>query len=207
MVTSTEFRFLQAANEGKIRIVERLLSLRKMNVNCYDYINHDTSHKYTALHFAARNGHLDVMNFLLNNGAEIDFRTGKNIMTPLFFAIYFGQYDAVSLLLEKGADVNISKGGMATPLTAALKNKYFRIAKLLIEKGAITFFDIDFFDSPLHWACRHGNNELTKLLLQKGSNIFLHGDVLDRQTPLSIARNLGHFEIVNLIEDHLMEKN
>jgi uncharacterized protein len=58
---------------------------------------------WAPLHYAATNGHLDVMNLLLENHAYID-ASSPNGSTPLMMASLYGSPSSVKLLLEAGAD-------------------------------------------------------------------------------------------------------
>ncbi|OIN93113.1 MAG: hypothetical protein AUJ20_05215 [Comamonadaceae bacterium CG1_02_60_18] len=58
---------------------------------------------WTALHYAATNGHLTVMQLLLDHDAYIDAES-PNATTPLMMAAGYGTPSAVKLLLEAGAD-------------------------------------------------------------------------------------------------------
>jgi hypothetical protein len=58
---------------------------------------------WAPLHYAATNGHLEVMNLLLEQNAYID-AASPNGTTPLMMAAHYGTESAVKLLLEAGAD-------------------------------------------------------------------------------------------------------
>lgn len=58
---------------------------------------------WTPLHYAATNGHLAVMNLLLDHHAYID-AASPNGTTPLMMAAHYGTPEAVKLLLEADAD-------------------------------------------------------------------------------------------------------
>ncbi len=58
---------------------------------------------WAALHYAATNGHLAVMNLLLEQNAYID-AASPNGTTPLMMAAQYATASAVKLLLEAGAD-------------------------------------------------------------------------------------------------------
>ncbi len=58
---------------------------------------------WAPLHYAATNGHLAVMNLLLDHHAYID-AASPNGTTPLMMAAHYGTPAAVKLLLEAGAD-------------------------------------------------------------------------------------------------------
>ena len=58
---------------------------------------------WTPLHYAASNGHVDVIKLLIENHAYIDAES-PNGSTPLMMASMYGNAQSVKLLLEEGAD-------------------------------------------------------------------------------------------------------
>ncbi len=99
-----------------------------------------------ALYIAARNGHAPVVAFLLDHGADINFR-GYDGGTPLFWAAARwpavqerpagGQHATVELLLARGADPNIPDrdGQAALHYVERVNNR--PIAELLRRHGAM----------------------------------------------------------------------
>jgi ankyrin repeat protein len=61
---------------------------------------------WTPLHYAATNGHLAIMELLLEQHAFIDAES-PNGTTPLMMAAHYGSPAAVKLLLEAGADTTM----------------------------------------------------------------------------------------------------
>ena len=61
---------------------------------------------YTALHYASAEGYLEMVRFLLDEGANIRARWALNGrgVTPLYEASYWGRPDVVALLLSRGAE-------------------------------------------------------------------------------------------------------
>lgn len=79
------------------------------------------------LPLAARNGNVELVKLLLDNGADIDERIGSH--TALHAAVAGGHFRIADLLLKKGASVNTDDGPTyhpRTPLTSAIEQLYER---------------------------------------------------------------------------------
>ena len=74
----------------------------------------------TALLFAARDGHLDAVRALVEQGADIDNGGSGEKMSPLVMAIVNGHFDIAKYLLDKNADPNFANIEGLTPLYAAI---------------------------------------------------------------------------------------
>jgi ankyrin repeat protein len=78
----------------------------------------------SALHHAARAGHIGVANALLDGGANVDLRSGDG-STPLVLSLLNGQYDVAMVLIERGADPNIAtETDGVGPLFATLQTRW-----------------------------------------------------------------------------------
>jgi hypothetical protein len=69
-------------------------------VNCVD-----TSNGNTPIHIAAQNGHIDLLNFLIERKADVNAKNGKG-NSPIHMAISYDYYDCVKALVEAGGDIN-----------------------------------------------------------------------------------------------------
>ena len=94
----------------------------------------------TALHMAARAGHVEIVNALLEAGSVVDARNGME-WTPLFCAAYNHEQDCghpaiVQRLIGAGADVNARIGFGLTPLMLAAGGGEAPVCKMLLDAGA-----------------------------------------------------------------------
>ena len=89
----------------------------------------------TPLIAAATNGHIKVVNILLNAGANCE-KTVYNGITALHCASECGQKKVVQVLLKTGAKVKIEDNVGNTPLHLAARYDHPEIVKLLIDGGA-----------------------------------------------------------------------
>ncbi|WP_416548613.1 ankyrin repeat domain-containing protein [Limnohabitans sp. DCL3] len=88
---------------------------------------------WTPLHYAASGGHVQVIEFLLNNSAYIDAES-PNGTTPLMMAAMYGTPQAVKVLIQAGADLNLKNAAGLTALDFAVRAER-QNAKELIETG------------------------------------------------------------------------
>lgn len=99
-------------------------------------VNAVTSHGRTPLMSATAYGYINIVRFLLENGADINTKDTHNGWTALMFSAGFEneEFEIAQMLIENGADVNeISTKYGATALMMACQNCHSRIARLLIE--------------------------------------------------------------------------
>ena len=86
---------------------------------------------YTLLHRAAMNGNLEIMNALIDFGADVDAVTNKGT-SVLMSAISKDMYAAFKLLVKRGANPNIADRNGNTVSHKAAQNeniKYYKIIK------------------------------------------------------------------------------
>ena len=106
---------LTAVDEGQSDVVQELLD---SGIDPNKDASPDGAYP---LHLASLKGNKEMVQILLDNGAEISLRaTNKDKATPLHWAAFFGQKDVVSLLLGAGAPINVLDANNATPLDSAI---------------------------------------------------------------------------------------
>ncbi|KAF3393739.1 putative ankyrin repeat protein [Penicillium rolfsii] len=158
----------------------------------------------TPLHYAAENGHQDVVKLLLDKGADSNIKDNYRSLTPLHYAVENGNWEVLKLLLEYGANPNIEGNGFynQTPLYDAVEKDNQEMVKLLLDKGADpNIMGKSFFSrTALHYAVENGYLEMVKLLLNKGADPQIQ-DSYRGLTPLHCAAKKGHEEMVEMLLD------
>lgn len=96
---------------------------------------------------AARDGKTEIVETLIENGAEINNKK----YSPLIAAFQNKQMEVVKLILDKGADVNLVANGTSA-LREAAQLGDFELVKFLVEKGAAINFKDRYRNSPLSYA-------------------------------------------------------
>ncbi|KAI4145852.1 MAG: hypothetical protein LQ341_002241 [Variospora aurantia] len=134
------------------------------------------------LHLAAMQGNPDIVQLLIDHGADINIPTslrGDNMerkfngqRTPLHWACDRGHESCIRLLVKHGADVNANSYTNRTPLQEALMRGHVSISKFLLENGASVKSHDDEGWTPLHQAAISSKAvEVIHLLLDKGADI------------------------------------
>ncbi|MBK4735709.1 ankyrin repeat domain-containing protein [Noviherbaspirillum pedocola] len=82
---------------------------------------------WTALHYAAANGHNDIVSLLLEHFAYIDAES-PNGTTPIMMASRGGHIMTVKLLLDEGADATLKNGAGMTAIDFARSGNHNDIA-------------------------------------------------------------------------------
>jgi len=186
---------------------------------------------YSPLYWSACQGQTDIVNWLLDNGADVN-ECDEQGRSCLLSATYAGHTDTVKALLQKGANVNQTRDDGRSPLIVATRENHVDIVKLLLDYGA----QIDAKDSTgwtsLYMASRKGHCQLIGLLTAAGADANASsntgqtclmaavynehpdvvGELIQRQanvnkqrhdgaTALHISCELGHTDIVAILID------
>ena len=91
--------------------------------------------KRTALHFASKNGYVDVVQVLLQNGADVN-AVAVNKWTALHYAVQEAHADVTKVLIQNGADVNAVTPWRETALCITAQYRHVRCMLTLLCFGA-----------------------------------------------------------------------
>jgi ankyrin repeat protein len=109
----------------------------------------------SALHFTAREGHVESAKALIEAGADVNLPNPGDHTTPFLTAIINGHFDLAMYMLERGASPHLAAANGVSPLYAVLNNvwapkslypgpkayqqqrtTYLDVMKALLDKGA-----------------------------------------------------------------------
>jgi ankyrin repeat protein len=183
-------------------------------------------HGDTPLHFAVRRQKSEILELLIESGANANVKAGSDI-TPLHQACQLGNVELVQTLVDASADVNsvtapgrISKGwgqqfynGSQTPLHFAVESGNAETVALLLNQS-VDLNRQDFFGrTAMHLAVMHDSLPIVKQLAEHSAHLnlacwndngfrrlhFSGGKQPEPLTPLAIAQKQQHKAIAEYL--------
>jgi ankyrin repeat protein len=186
-------RILRAAYDGDLEETRLLLS---HNPNLVFAKNREG---FTALHYAARHGYVEIAKLLLAERADVNAKTGKGD-TPLHYAAWYGHKETVQLLLSSNADVGVRDGIGRMPLfDAAANGQIEEVGMLLAAKADVNARTLRRY-TALSVAASDGYEDVAQLLIDNGANV--NDADISGCTALYWARTKGHERIEELLRQH-----
>ena len=195
------------ARHGDLAGVKYLLSLARQyaltRAESYQaqaaVINQRCKHGSTPLLTAARYGHAECLQLLVNiPGVEVNVRNEVG-HTPLHLAAEYGRLSCVRVLLETGVRLNGRTFGGMTPLNSAVTHGHLDVVRTLLAQTCI---DVNQACqrgvSPLLQAARGGHLEILRLLLAT-PGIEVNAKDVFGWTALNSAATGGHLQCVEAL--------
>jgi ankyrin repeat protein len=196
-----------AAKQGSVQDVGYFLEEKNIDVNIIE----KSGDGFTPLHWASTNANIEVVEFLVSKGANVNAKDNQ-WLTPLHWAALIGlrSIEIARFLVSKGADVNAKCNDGMTPLHCAVVNTLnneavhnnmeevtrskIEIVKILVSKGADINANsrVDAGYTPLHMVIIEGGNfEVARFLVSIGANVNATGIEDDDVTPLTVVLDMG----------------
>ena len=146
----------------------------------------------TPLMLASRTGHVDVVSFLVEHGADLNLQCNAMGLTALMSACLYNERDVVTFLVEHGANVNLQSKYGDTALSLFLcgipmysDDNYCNVLSSLIENGADVNAGMYDNRTPLMMASTNGHINAVALLVEHGANMDIQDE--DGDTALHYA--------------------
>ena len=173
--------------------IERACVLKAATVNSHSL---GCARGDTALHYAVSLDYCscDVLNCLIENGADVNVRKEYSKRTPLMIAAHCKNLNAVEFLLKHGAIVDVqdkrNKSSLHYGVEGALLSgdTSFDVVSCLLNHGADINAPMNGKYTALMMACRSQHVRLVKFLLQQGANVQVKDK--DGKTALHFACEL-----------------
>ena len=124
-----QVEFSSAVVEGNVAVVKKYLDEGKVNVN-------DKFFAWSPLLSASSKNQLEMAKFLVERGADINYKHPILKMTSVAFATTDAHNELLEYLLQKGADPNIKMRGDVSLVRVARDSGYDKTVAILLKYGA-----------------------------------------------------------------------
>ncbi|EGD72125.1 hypothetical protein PTSG_11551 [Salpingoeca rosetta] len=153
----------------------------------------------TCLHWCAINNRLECIQYLLDEGANVDPVGGELQATPLHWAIRQGHMRVVVLLVKGGANTAFKDAQGYNPLHVASQFGFMNIAAYLVARGA----DVNAKDNngrtPLIWAATKAfSSDLIRCLMALDASLNLRDSAGNTALHYAVAAN-NMFAVIALV--------
>jgi ankyrin repeat protein len=149
----------EASALGDLETVRRLVSGDRSLVNAF------AADGFYPLGLAAYFGHAAIVEFLLQNGADVKLaaRNAQKV-TALHAGASRGGAEIVKMLLDEGADPNAKQERGFVPLHSAAANGNTAVVELLLKHGARADAKSDDGKTPADMAAEGGHKDVAEML-------------------------------------------
>ncbi|MDD9900597.1 MAG: ankyrin repeat domain-containing protein [Alphaproteobacteria bacterium] len=153
---------------------------------------HYEERNWTPLIFAAQYGFTDIVQSLLDHGADVDRKNGYD-SAALSYAAYFGRTDTALLLIEHGADINMQSDKRGeTALMRAAGCRREAVVALLIDKGATATLKDKNGHTAADYAAMEGHHTLAHdISVRYTRKVFAEAAEKGTSRPRKIRRRPG----------------
>ncbi|KAL2735329.1 ankyrin repeat domain-containing protein 16-like isoform X2 [Vespula squamosa] len=193
--------YLHACQSGDLLKIKNLTL--KYDVQDWTIFRHSVSGD-TPMHVAAREGHLNVVEYLCDAFERPDFKVNvvnKDMKRPLHEAAQFARTHVLRYLIEKGATIDCLKRADWTPLMLActkIGSEACECIRILLEAKADPLRRNKDGWIPAFIICRSGDVNALRLFLDFApESIGLRSN--NGRSSLHIAAFNGHEEIIDLL--------
>jgi ankyrin repeat protein len=177
--SSAKTPLMLASEQGHLGAVQLLVQHREAQG-----LDERDKDGWTAMHWAAHEGHAEVVRFLLSKGAQDNNRPDSTTamkpmkLTPLQLACQRGHVGVVQELVQHWGERALLELGQGAE---GLQEKF----------GA------------LHWALYSGHEELVAFLLRTGIKLSKMSTIVAKWTPLMVACICDHVGVVKVLAQHM----
>ncbi|KAG6666690.1 hypothetical protein CIPAW_01G049800 [Carya illinoinensis] len=176
----------------------------------------------TALHIAARYGHVSIVEVLINQeksqNQDDDLESGvvvgdakempigrvnKKNDTALHEAVRSNHIEVVKLLIKKDPDFSYGANAAGeTPLYLATERNFSDLASEILETLKSPAYDGPHGRTVLHAAAFYDNEEITKNILKRYGALSKQADHKKGWTPLQVAAYMNNIKTTQLLLEH-----
>ena len=191
-----------ACRKGHLKVIDTLLSSTSRLDHATGVtgdeekcdINAQNKWGQTALHDAAKAGHVAIVAMLVFHGGAVDAQD-RWLNAPLMYATLYDHANCVAFLLQSHCSISVANKGHRTALHTAAEKGHRGLVNMLVTAHApLDVRDAD-GNTPLLLAAINQHKEIVRTLIQSGSDVRLTGSL--GKSVLHYACSSGFVDVVH----------
>ncbi|KAJ6101889.1 NACHT nucleoside triphosphatase [Penicillium sp. IBT 16267x] len=181
-----------------------ILAIDNGDADASDAVNAQGGRLGYALQAASYGGLAEVVQMLLDRGADINAQSGE-YGNALQAASYGGHAEVVQMLLDRGADANLQGGEYGNALQAASYGGHAEVVQMLLNRGADINAQGGEYGNALQATSYGGHSEVVQMLLDRGADANAQGG--EYGSALQAASRGGHEKLAQMLLDRGADAN
>lgn len=149
-----------------------------------------------AIHVAAKNGHIKMVEMLVDRGASVTAEESHG-WEPIHLASFGGHTAVVETLVRRGASVGTTDHDGKQPLHGASMNGHVKLVERLVELGANVSAGTSLGAQPLHFAAYKGHVAVVERLVALGASVTATDE--RGNVPAHWAEFGGHKKVIEAL--------
>jgi ankyrin repeat protein len=179
--------------------------VKHLAVRCPEHVNTICGRHRLPLFAALEHDHVDIVELLLEHGANVDARdpTGETMLLEVLSGRRHNLVKIVTLLLKHGADVNARDTTFKSSLHLAECGGELKVAHMLLDHNSDVNSQDEDGKTPLHilLECQTNNEDgalnHARLLFERGAEVNRYDR--DNRTPLILAMGRDWFKLAQIL--------
>ena len=152
---------------------------------------------WTALQWASYLGRIEAVNYLIDNGANINIYNITDSITPLIYSLQNQKYEVAMILIEEGADLDLKDNLGWTALHYAARDGSNEVVDLLLVGSANPNLQSKDGYTPLMLASFNNNFKICISLIENGANSQLQDN--SGNNAMDFAIENGYSSLYNYL--------
>ncbi|VDK44800.1 unnamed protein product [Anisakis simplex] len=186
-------QILNACEAWNVDEVHRIVDSKTFFIDAFD------DDHVTALQMAASTGNIGIVEYLLDNGADIE-KSNQVGMTPLHHACRNGHINVVRILVQRGANYQKLTYLGASAMTLAAAGGHIDVVKLLLDlRLSVNPSHTALCPTPIIAAALRRHTHICALLTHRGAYVDGHIARLWNLSALSVAITCGATSVVRAL--------
>ncbi len=153
---------------------------------------------YSPLLYASVLGKDSIVNFLLQNGANINYKNSTNSWEAVHYAVAANKISTLRLLINSGANLNTLTIDNKTALHMATYYNYYDLCSFLVANKCKLNVQDTSGHTALHIAIEFKRDHISKFLINAEADINMHTNKKKSAIILAVENNCH--EIVDLLQ-------